>query len=87
MEMLVRTMVDEEREKLMEFLENEGFELDKDEFRSREVILDEGLPISIDLEEKKYRMIGNVTCAAAAVTCGVMKTADDFYAEYGGGII
>ena len=83
MEMFVGAKGREERQKLIIFLEDNGFRLDADECRSKEEILDDFLPIIVNVEEKNYRMIGNVTCAAAAVQGGGVKTAEEFYKQFG----
>ena len=75
----VREKGKEERQKLIGFLENNGYELDQYEPRSKNEICDDFLPIVINPLEKKYRMMGNVTCAAAAVSSGKMITAQEFY--------
>ena len=69
----------EGRRKLIEFLEKNGYHPDKDEFRSGEEIMESYLPIVIDFDTKEYRMMGNITCAAAAASSGVLKTVEEFY--------
>ncbi len=68
----------EERQELITFLVDNGFQLDPDECRSTEEILDGFLPIDVNPTDRKYRMVGNVTCAAAAVSSGKLMTAGEF---------
>ena len=73
----------EERQELITFLVDNGFQLDPDECRSTEEILDGFFPIAVNTDEKKYGMMGNVTCAAAAAQGGVVKTTEEFYMRFG----
>ena len=75
----VKTQSSEERRELIEFLEARGFWLDPDEFRTKEEILSGSLPINVYLNGRKYDMMGNVTCAAAAASSGALKTVEEFY--------
>ena len=77
--MFVRAEGREERQELMTFLENNGYELYREECRSKDEILDGFHPIAVNLKEKSYQMMGNVTCAAAI---SVMKTTDELYKEF-----
>ena len=72
----------EERREMLAFLEEKGFVSDKDEFRSKEEIISSFLPIVVNIMEKNYRMMGNVTCAAAAASSRCMFTKDEFYERY-----
>ncbi len=72
----------EERQELITFLEDNGFQLDNDECRSIDEILDGFLPITVNTDGKKYGMMGNVTCAAAAAQGGGVKTTEEFYDKY-----
>lgn len=76
--MYVRAKGREERQELITFLEDKGYQLDPAECRTKEQVLDDILPIDINPDEQKYRMIGNVTCAAAAVSSGKMMTTEEF---------
>ena len=69
----------EYRRKIIEFLEKNGYRLQKDEFRGREEIIEAVFPIAVNEETKEYRMMGNVTCAAAAGASGCLKTREEFY--------
>ena len=70
------------RLELIVFLELNGFTLDKWEKRSPEAIIEGILPIDIDLANKEYRMMGNVTCAAAAASQKVLICRDEFFERY-----
>ena len=78
--------VDErEKEKRLEFivfLELNGYNLDKDEKRSRETIAESILPIDVDPENKEYRMMGNVTCAACAAQQKLLISKEEFCKRY-----
>ena len=71
-----------EREEIIAFLQKEGFTLDKNEIRDHEQIIASFLPIIVNKEEKTYRMMGNVTCAAAAGGSGLIMTEEAFYMEF-----
>ena len=58
----------ERREKFINHFEGKGFKIDK-RF-SRNDLIKSFLPITLDFETKEIGRIGNVTCAAAAVTQG-----------------
>ena len=73
----VRTNSKDEREKLVETLENDGYKPEK--MFTREEIMESGLPISVNLVDKTYGRMGNVTCASAAATQRVLETIFEFY--------
>ena len=64
------------------FLELNGYNIDKDETRSKETIVEGFLPIDVDPVNKEYRMMGNVTCAAAAATQKLLISKDEFCKKY-----
>lgn len=70
------------RLEFIEFLEGNGYNLDKDEFRSKETIVEGVLPIDVDPKNKEYRMMGNVTCAAAAASQKLLISKDEFCQKY-----
>ena len=72
----------EERKNFIRILEENGYSLDKDETRSIDTIIDWVLPIEIALKNKEYRMMGNITCAAAAVTQRLLISKEEFYQKY-----
>ncbi len=61
----------EEREDFIKNLEAKGYTIDKKYF-NREDIIDGTFPIAVNITEKKIRMMGNVTTAAAAASSGVL---------------
>ena len=67
------------REEILDFLEKKGFKMDKDEFRSREEIIGSVLPITVNMAEKTYRMMGSVMTAAAASSKGSLSKKEDLY--------
>lgn len=69
------------REKLISFLEEGGYDFDDEELRSRQEIIEGILPIMVNMAERIYRMMGNVTCAAGAASSGRVVTTEEFY-EY-----
>ena len=72
-----RTRTD--RLEIIDFVESKGYRKDEDEFRSREEILGGSFPLVIDGENRTYRMVGNVTCAAAAVSSGHLLDKNSFF--------
>ena len=68
-----------DRQEIVLFLEKHGYELDKAEQRSKEEIIGYFLPIIVNLTEKTFKMMGNVTCAAAASSKGCIMDKDEFY--------
>ena len=69
----------EGRREIIEFLEKNGYNRDNTEFRSKEEIIEAYLPIVIFFDTKEYRMMGNVTCAAAAASSKRLITKEEFY--------
>ena len=67
------------REEIILFLEEKGYEISKTESRSRKEIIDYYLPIKVNEEEKTYEMMGNVTCAAAVRSKGLLHTREEFF--------
>ena len=67
------------RKEIIEFLERKGFVLDPDERRGRDAIIEGFLPITFDSGSMEYRMMGNVTCAAAAASQGCLMNREEFY--------
>ena len=74
----VRTFSYEDRARLVEFLETEGFSCDAD----RQDVLDSVLPLVIDMKKKRFFRIGNVTCAAAAASGGCIINDKEFYSRF-----
>ena len=71
----------DEREKLLNFLEDEGFQMENAIHLSKEGILESNYQITVHISDKKeYGMIGNTTCAAAAVSLTI--DVEDFYKQY-----
>lgn len=67
----------EERQKFIEKLETNGYEIDTTIFSKDDIIC--GIfPIVVNLNNKKISMLGNVTTAAAAVSSGVLITQAEF---------
>ena len=82
----IRPFVDardrEKRAGIIDMLEKDGFVISNDAVRTRQEIIDAVLPLVVDIPGKSYDMMGNVTCAAAAVSCGALMDADDFCRYY-----
>lgn len=76
-------MVDERRPEtrieILDYIERKGYQIEEDESRTREEIVNGLLPLVIDTNTKTYRMMGNVTCAAAAVSSGHLIKKEMFY--------
>ena len=71
----------DERAGFIDMLEKEGFVIDKNAVRTKQEIIDSVLPLVVNLSKKSYDMIGNATCAAAAVSCGALMGAEDFWRQ------
>ena len=67
----------ERRKDFIEKFEEKGFIIDK-RF-SKEEIIESVLPITLDFKTKEIGRIGNVTCAAAALSQGAIKKEDEFW--------
>ena len=67
------------REEIILFLEKNGYTRTESELRSRKEIIDGFLPLSVDLGGKKYGMMGNVTCAAAAASSHTLITKAELF--------
>ena len=59
-----------------------GYNIDKDETRSKETIVEGFFPIDVDPVNKEYRMMGNVTCAACAAQQKLLISKDEFIEKY-----
>ena len=66
----VRTYAHEDRCNLVEYLENEGFHCIEDSSYTREETIESIFPLVIELKPKTIGRMGNVTCTAAAASCG-----------------
>ena len=71
-----------ERHSFILFLEKNGFKCDVSEAINRESTIDSRFPITVDIGRKKYDHMGNITCAAAAVTSKALISAEDFFIHY-----
>ncbi len=69
----------EERRGIIKFLEDMGYSLEAKEQRSKKEIIDSFLPIYVDKTGKNFWMMGNVTCAAAAVSSKKLIKKELFY--------
>ena len=83
--MIIREKESDARQEILDFLEEQGYVKDETDPRTKEEMVESILPIVIDKAGKKYSMMGNITCAAAAVSSGVpMLSKAEFYAEFDG---
>ena len=78
----VHPLTEEDRVKLVEFLESEGFSCVENRSYSRKDTIESRLPLVIELDQKKIYRMGNVTTAAAAAGEGFIMTDRDFYLLY-----
>lgn len=76
---LIDERIKEERRGIIQFLEDMGFSLEAKESRNKKEIIESFLPIYVDKADKNYWMMGNVTCAAAAVSSNKMIRKEAFY--------
>ncbi len=75
--MAIIDVKNERRKCFIEMFEKRGFIIDK-RF-SKEEIIESVLPITLDFKTKEIGRIGNVTCAAAALSQGAIKKEDEFW--------
>ena len=78
----IRFFEKEDRLRLIEFLESEGFYCAKDHGNSRKKTIDSIFPLVIDMDTKKIYHTGSATCAAAASGAGLIMSDRDFYLLY-----
>ena len=81
-QLFVRFFSKEDRIRLIEFLEAEGFSCEESRSFSRQATIDSELPLVIERREKNIRCMGNATCAAAAAGSGIIMSDRDFYLLY-----
>ncbi len=79
----VRTNDQKSRERLIEFIEKEGFSISEEFADTKQGILQSPYPIKVDFRQKTYGVIHNTTCAAAAVAGGAVVGVEEFYERYG----
>ena len=80
--LFVSFFVKEDRIKLIEFLESEGFYCLNNQSYSRQATIDSGFPLVIEMKEKYIYHLGNVTCSAAAAGSGIIMSDKNFYLLY-----
>lgn len=78
----VRTFDKEDRIKLIKFLESRGFWCIENDTQCRTDIVESGLPLTINLNEKTISCMGNVTCAAAAASQKIIINSALFHELY-----
>ena len=78
----VRPYTQEDRCNLVEYLESEGFRCIGVSSDTRHETIESKLPLVIELRPKTISRMGNVTCAAAAASCGIIMSDKDFYLLY-----
>ena len=79
----IRPSSQEERVKLVDFLEAEGFSYQPhDGIMDREDVLASDLPVVADIKNKIIRRMGNITVAACAVSQKILCSEEEFYSLY-----
>ena len=81
-QLFIRFFAQEDRVKLVEFLESEGFHCVENRSYSREDTIDSFLPIVVEMNRKNIYRMGNVTCASAASSQKLIMSDRDFYLLY-----
>ena len=66
------------RKAFIEILEKNGFICDEDVAIDRTSTIDSKLPITVDMNRKVYRRMGNITCAAAVASSNAICSVDEF---------
>ena len=72
----------EDRKKLIETLEVDGYKLDEEFPLTRQDVLESNLPVVVNSEKKVYSRMGNVTSAAAAAQSGKVIKLSEFYSDF-----
>ena len=80
--LFVRFFSKEDRLKLIEFLETEGFHCIENRSYTRRGTVESPFPLVIEMGRKSIYHLGNVTCSAAAASAGVIMSDRDFYLLY-----
>lgn len=81
-QLFVRFFSKEDRIKLIEFLESEGFACEENGSFSRQSTIDTFLPLVINVGTNRIRHMGSVTGAAAVAGSGEVMSDRDFYLLY-----
>ena len=68
------------RAEFVEFLESEGFVCNH--ILGRDDVLESFLPVLVEMKERTFRRMGNVTCAACAAQGKVIVNDEEFYELY-----
>jgi len=74
----IRTNDHATRQRIVADLEARGFTAGE---TGKRQILESRFPLKVNMYEKTYDTIGNVTCAAAAASSGCLLTVNEFYAR------
>lgn len=80
--MFVKVKGIKKRKEILDFLESNGYILDNEWACGRDDIINERFPISINMNKKTYRMMGNTTTAAAAASSGSLIEVEEFYKRF-----
>ncbi len=72
----------EDRKKLIETLEVDGYKLDEEFPLIRQDVLESNLPVVVNSEKKVYSRMGNVTSAAVAAQSGKVIELSEFYLDF-----
>ena len=80
----VRTPDAETRRSLIELLEKDGFEVEKDGTASKEAILESDFPVMINMTENNYNMVHDPVRKAELEKKGFIKDIEEFYVYYKG---
>ena len=70
----------EDRAAFINVLQDKGFEPIMQDAASIEFLVTSHLPFAIDVSNRKFWVMGNVTCAAAAIEAGVVVKEGKFIA-------
>lgn len=78
----VRPTTDEERLRIIEMLENDGYKVQADEITSRDTAIETRFPLHISFIAKEYTHLHSTVCAAAATSQGIIVSEKEFYILY-----
>ena len=80
----VYTADKESRRDLVEYLEMHGYECEVDNITNRDKVLNNRLPVVVNVIDRKYSILHNVVCAAASIASNMLISEEEFYVLYKG---
>ena len=72
------------RKNLLEFLEQQGYKCEEDDLTNRKIVLNSRFPVMVDEITKRYSVLHNTVCAAAAASSQRLVSEEEFYVLFKG---